>query len=128
MRARIMATGVETTEAIRAFTHGCLEPLHRLHAVELDHVDVFLEDVNGPKGGEDKAARVRVKLRNGRIVTVRESGADLHGAIAHAARRAIFAVRRTLGESRRIDRRGGRSARRGALVDPMEGPASLDAA
>ena len=128
MRARVMSTGIETSEAVRAFTQGCLEPLYRLHAANLVHVDVFLEDVNGPKGGEDKAVRVRVKLRGGRTVTVRESGGDLHGAIARASRRAVFAVRRTLGGSRRIDRRFGRSARRGALADPMEGAPSADAA
>ena len=120
MRTRVMATGFEPTDAIRLFAHRALETLNRSHADELIHADVFLEDVNGPKGGEDKAVRVRVKLRNGRTVTVRESRADLYAAITVAARRATFTVRRTLGESRRIDRRRGRSARRGALVDPME--------
>ena len=120
MRTRVMATGFEPTDAIRLFAHRSLETLIRGHADELMHADVFLEDVNGPKGGEDMAVRVRVQLRGGRTVTVRESRADLYAAITVAARRATFTVRRTLGEGRRIDRRRGRSARRGALVDPME--------
>lgn len=127
MRTRVMATGFEVTDAIRAFAQRSLETLQRSHPEELVHADVFLEDVNGPKGGEDKAVRVRLKLRNGRTVTVRESRADLYGAMTLAARRAVHTVRRTLGEHRRIDRRAGRSARRGALADPMESAAPAGA-
>ena len=127
MRTRVMATGFEVTDAIRAFAHRSLETLRRSHPDELVHADVFLEDVNGPKGGEDMAVRMRLKLRNGRTVTVRESRADLYGAMTLAGRRAVHTVRRTLGEHRRIDRRAGRSARRGALVDPMESAAPAGA-
>ena len=127
MRTRVMATGFEVTDAIRAFAHRHFETLNRSHPDELMHADVFLEDVNGPKGGEDKTVRMRLKLRNGRTATIGESRADLYGAIALAGRRAIHTVRRTLGERRRIDRRAGRSARRGALVDPREGAAPAGA-
>ena len=130
MRTRVMATGFEVTDAIRAFAQRHLDTLHRSHPDELVHADVFLEDVNGPKGGEDKAVRVRVKLRGGRTVTVEESRADLYEAIALAGRRTLphgathpgraaphRSPRRPLGASRRACRSvGRRGARRRALM------------
>ena len=120
MRTRVMATGMQPTRAVREFAHQRLNAILGRHVDDLEHADVFLEDLNGPKGGRDMSVRVRARLRGGRIVTVEETCENLHAAIARACKRAAFAVRRTLGEARRIDRRGGRQARRGGIVDPMD--------
>ena len=120
MRTRVMATGLQPTRETRAFAHRRLNAILGRHVDDLEHLDVFLEDVNGPKGGCDMSVRVRARLRGGRIVTVEETRENLHAAIAHACKRAAFAIRRSTEEARRIDRRAGRRARRGGIVDPMD--------
>ena len=120
MRTRVMATGMQPTRTTRAFALQRVNAILGRHVDDLEHADVFLEDVNGPKGGRDMSVRVRARLRGGRIVTVEETRENLHAAIAHASKRTAFAVRRAVEEARRIDRRGGRRARRGGIVDPMD--------
>ena len=64
---------------------------HRIHRVE-----VYLEDVNGPRGGLDKQVRVVVQLRpTGHVVV---SGMDTSGyaAVADVVQRVKNAVRRAL--------------------------------
>jgi len=114
---------MEPTRPLREFARKCLSVIHRRHPEALVHADVFLEDLNGPKGGQDMSVKVRLRLRNGRMITIREVREDLHAAIALASRRAAFSVRQALEEGRRIDRREGRRARRGGLTDPMEAAA-----
>ena len=125
MRTRVMTSGMQTTRAIRSFAHQRLNAVLGRHLDDLEHADVFLEDINGPKGGRDMSVRVRARLRSGRIVTVEETRENLQAAIVHASRKAAFAVRRAVDEARRFDRRAGRRARRGGIVDPMEAAAGL---
>ena len=120
MRTRVMTSGMQPTKAIRAFARQRLDAILGRHLDDLEHADVFLEDVNGPKGGRDMSVRVRARLRGGRIVTVEETRENLHAAIVHASRKAASAVRRAVEEARRFDRRAGRRARRGGIVDPMD--------
>ena len=120
MRTRVMTSGMQPTKAIRAFARQRLDAILGRHLDDLEHADVFLEDVNGPKGGRDMSVRVRARLRGGRIVTVEETRENLHAAIVHALRKAASAVRRAVEEARRFDRRAGRRARRGGIVDPMD--------
>jgi len=115
-----MTSGMQPTKAIRAFARQRLDAILGRHLDDLEHADVFLEDVNGPKGGRDMSVRVRARLRGGRIVTVEETRENLHAAIVHASRKAASAVRRAVEEARRFDRRAGRRARRGGIVDPMD--------
>jgi ribosome-associated translation inhibitor RaiA len=65
------------------------------------HVDAFLKDVNGPKGGIDKQALLRVRLRNRPPVVVEAVHHDLYTAIDLSARRLRRVVKRELGKHAR---------------------------
>jgi ribosome-associated translation inhibitor RaiA len=63
-------------------------------------VTVWLSDVNGPRGGVDKACQVQVALAGGPPVRVEDRDADLYAAIARAADRVGRAVARDLARRR----------------------------
>ena len=67
-------------------------------------VDVFMQDINGPKGGADKQARIRLQLRNRQVITVDARHETLYAAVRGAVKRARQAVRRHLQKSRQIDK------------------------
>ena len=67
-------------------------------------IDVFMKDVNGPKGGIDKQVVIRIHLRNRRQLVVDTLGDDLRSALRRGAKRAKRAVRRSLDKSRRVER------------------------
>ena len=112
MHTRIMATGLALSSTNRAFVHRQLGRVLLRYRDELQHVDVFLKDHNGPKGGKDLSATLRVRLANGLVVTVEEVREELSAAVTRVAQRMAFAIRRTLDERRRIDRRKVRGIRR----------------
>jgi hypothetical protein len=62
-------------------------------------VDVFLKDVNGPKGGVDKQVLVRVRLRNRQVIATEIARSRLRAAVVVSARKAKRAVRRSLEKS-----------------------------
>jgi ribosomal subunit interface protein len=70
-------------------------------------VAVTLDDENGPRGGVDKACRLRVMLAGvpGRPVVIEQRSDDLYSAIDAASKRAARAVQRSVGKQR--DRRRG---------------------
>lgn len=79
---------------------GSLERL----ADDVLSVDVFLKDVNGPKGGIDKQVVMRVHLRNRKHLAVETSHESLRAAVRLGAKCAKRAVRRSLRKSRRIEK------------------------
>ena len=67
---------------------------------QVRRVSIYLADVNGPRGGEDKLCRIVVEvLGHGRVV-VEDADHDLTVAIDRAADRVGQAVRRKLDRTR----------------------------
>jgi hypothetical protein len=75
----------------------------------LQWVDVYLTDVNGPRGGPDKRCRVVAHLPGGRPVVVSRMERDPVSAVAMAASRCRRSVRNRL--KRRQHRRRMAAAR-----------------
>jgi putative sigma-54 modulation protein len=104
MNIRLQTQGFDVTPAIDA--HARNEVARNL-ANARDHVtavDVFLSDINGPRGGEDKKALIRIQLASRLVVKVEKVSADLYVALSVAARRARHTVKRTLRKHKRIER------------------------
>jgi hypothetical protein len=78
-------------------------------------VAVWLEDVNGPRGGEDKRCRIEVQLTRRGPVTVSGSATTEYAAIARAALRARRVLVRHLPKGQR---------KRHALTHPRRNPLS----
>jgi ribosome-associated translation inhibitor RaiA len=67
-------------------------------------VDVFMKDSNGPKGGIDKQALIRVRLRNRQVIALETEHENLYAAVKKGAKRTKQAVRRHLRKSQRIQK------------------------
>ena len=90
----------ELDEFVNSTLRNSLERL----ADDVVSVDVFLQDLNGPKGGVDKQAVIRIHLRGRREVAIETVHENLAAAIRVGAKRAKRAVRRSLRKARRIER------------------------
>lgn len=75
----------------------------------VSHVDLTLEDVNGPRGGVDKVCRILVSLRGGKFVKIEDQDADLISVINRASDRLSQVVAREL-EKKKKQRKGTASA------------------
>jgi ribosomal subunit interface protein len=65
----------------------------------ITHVQVHLEDVNGPRKGVDKQCRILVNIKGGKTIKVEDMDVDMIAAVNRAADRVGQVV------SREIDRR-----------------------
>lgn len=110
MRLEIRRRGVKVTEELRAYLRERLRFALGRFARHIDLVRVYLRDANGPRGGPSKKCRIVVELppRGRTIVTAEDT--DILAAIAGAANRAGFAVKRHV-KRRRADRRPPRRLR-----------------
>ena len=90
----------ELDDFVGATMRGALERL----ADDVVSIDVFLKDLNGPKGGVDKQAIIRIHLRQRREITVETVHENLGAAVRIGAKRAKRAVRRSLRKARRIEK------------------------
>jgi len=68
-------------------------------------VNVFLKDLNGPKGGDDKSVIVRVDLTTQQSVAIETVNSNMHAALVLSARRAKRAVKRGVSKHRRFERK-----------------------
>lgn len=106
MDVRIQTQGFSLTPPIGARVHKQLRQTLRRYADDIISVDVYLKDLNGPKGGEDMQAGIRLQLRYRAPITVLTTHSDLYKAIDLSARRARRTVRRSVSKFRRLRRRG----------------------
>ncbi|HEY3445105.1 MAG TPA: HPF/RaiA family ribosome-associated protein [Myxococcales bacterium] len=88
MRVEIRSKGIELTAGLREFVERRARFSLGRQSDQVARVQVWLEDVNGPKGGDDK--RCRVKLSgpglSGRLIE--SSSSDLGAAVFDALERA----------------------------------------
>jgi len=84
---------------IRQFTeHRMSFALDRFQ--NLRRIVVFIEDVNGPKGGPDKLCRIVAEFRFAEVV-VEEVQTNWQSSVAHAIRRVARKTARELGRVNR---------------------------
>jgi putative sigma-54 modulation protein len=102
MRIYVQTQGFELTAAIDEHVRKQLTQNFRAMENQIIAVDVFLGDINGPRGGEDKKALLSVQLVSRLAVRFEAVHADLYAAVSVAARRAKHTVKRTLRRHNRI--------------------------
>ena len=104
MNVRIQTQGFSLTPAIGAHVHKQMQATLLRYAGEVMSADVFLKDLNGPRGGHDKQAIVRLQLRRNGSFAVSTTHEDLYKAIDLSARRAHRTVRKTVNRKQHIER------------------------
>lgn len=105
----VRSKNLDLTPAERAHAEHSLSAALDRFAPRIDQVRVSIADVNGPKGGIDKACRVQVHGRSGWEVLVSQADADVFALIDRASQRAGQAVARLLDRAHDESTRGARA-------------------
>ena len=100
MRIDIKQRGVElTSEQLASVTQRIRLALQRF-AHDVASVTVTLLDINGPRGGRDKVARVRLRTRQRGAVQIEETDSEVLRALTYAIDRVRRSFVRDLGRQR----------------------------
>ncbi len=111
MKINLHVQGFESTPAIVAHVHRQLDFNLANFADHIQTVDVYIKDINGPKGGEDMKAIICVRLFGRQTVKVESTREDLYAALAIAARHAKRTVKRSIGKHRHMQKIAAREFR-----------------
>ena len=99
MDINVSAHGLRIDADTDSFVRGQIHSALLRFEDQVVSADVFLKDVNGPKGGIDKQVLVRVRLRNRQVIATEIARSRLRAAVVVSARKAKRAVRRSLKKS-----------------------------
>lgn len=105
MLVQIHARDFALSEALDNYTDSKIRVALGLFREKIRRVDVFLTDVNGPKGGEDKNCKIIVKLdRHNADIVAHETAPDMYDAINTCSHRVKRTVARQCERDREIRR------------------------
>lgn len=94
MRLEIRRRRLELSDGLRAHIEQRLRAALGRFARQVAQVWVYLRDVNGPRGGEDKCCRIVVHLARGGRAVAGGTGADPYAVVARTAARSARVVKR----------------------------------
>ncbi|MEM1110379.1 MAG: HPF/RaiA family ribosome-associated protein [Pseudomonadota bacterium] len=97
--------GFETDHSVAGFLQYRLKSALSRFDEQVVSVDVFMKDVNGPKGGVDKQVIMRTRLRNSPLIATQVKAASLYAAIADCTRKTKRCVTRSVNKLKRVDRK-----------------------
>jgi len=106
MKPSIVTRGFENAQALRAYVSHRLGFALGRTGRDLHAIHVRLDDINGPRGGNDKQCSIELRVPGRPDVFVRALHTSIHAAIDLAADRAQQALARTLLRSRQGRRNG----------------------
>lgn len=101
----IESRGVELNDARRLAIRRMVAGALRRFAPRVRSIRVWLEDVNGPRGGVDTRCRIEIRMRPQGTITASGLATDEHAAVANAALRARQLVSRHFKRIRALRRR-----------------------
>lgn len=104
MRISIQTQGFSLTEALREYVTRRLDHALQRRKLWVQHVEVHLGDVNGPRGGVDKLCAIMVKTTRLPVMVIKDLGSDLYAVIDRAADRVGATVDRRIAQRIRVKR------------------------
>ena len=111
MRIFLQTQGFELTSAIDTHVRKQLGRHLAGSQNNIIAIDVFLSDINGPKGGVDKKALVCVQMTSRLAVRFEAIDSDLYRAVTVASRKVKHSVKRTSRRHKRMEKRELRAMR-----------------
>jgi ribosome-associated translation inhibitor RaiA len=98
MRVTVHAHQYELTPAIKRYVADNLqEPLEGIWQKDGSHLEVFLTDLRGAKGGLDQECRCTFRITGGRQLVITEVTEDMRTSIHQCRRRLLRRVRAYVG-------------------------------
>lgn len=110
MELVLRSNSVPLSEALRVHVDTCVADAldHVPHLAARARVGVWVSDLNGPRGGVDKACAIVVHVPQAETVRIEERDPDLYAAITRCAGRLAHAVERSTQRRHTQRVRGGR--------------------
>jgi len=103
----IRYVNLPVSDALEKLARRRLARALRPFAGNVEHVEVRIEDINGPRGGVDKRCTATAKLRpTSRKIVVTHDSADAYDAVHGVCARLAESVGRALARRRWLDRFG----------------------
>lgn len=109
MRLDIRFKGGKVDPYLREYVERCFQFCLGRFANRMSTVNIWLDDVNGPRGGIDLRCMIHAALIRHGELAVEAIGADAEIAAKMAAERMARRVRTVLTRGRTLRRRAGRS-------------------
>jgi ribosome-associated translation inhibitor RaiA len=104
MNLEVRMKTMQSSQALKDFIEDALAKRLGALAREVTRATVWVDDDNGPKGGEDKVCRVRIRLGKIGSVVVEHRSSDWYEAVADTTAAAGRLVRKAVDRKRK--RRG----------------------
>lgn len=76
--------GIELSDALEQFLRRKLAKVERRFGSRLTRIEVYLKDLNGPKGGNDKLCTLEARPASLHALAVEDQASDLYDAIQGA--------------------------------------------
>lgn len=96
MQIHIQATGMRPSDPLISHVQRRLRYALNRSDPRVSRVTVRLSDINGPKGGVDKACRIEVRLAGQASIIIEDIQSDIYTAVDRAAGRAGRTLMRRL--------------------------------
>ena len=94
MEIAIRTRQIGWNEELQEHVERSIEFATDRHKSRIERITVYLSDLNGPRGGVDKACQITAEIRGARPVLILEKGDDLRAVVNRAARRLGYRVGR----------------------------------
>jgi putative sigma-54 modulation protein len=105
MTISIRLRDIDGTEELRQEVERSLAFATDRFEAQVEHVSIYLADLNGPKGGSDKLCQITAKLRSGDRVQILNKGSEILSGIRRATRRLGHQIGRSIQRWKRLDPR-----------------------
>ena len=92
MFIKIHVSGFKLSDKLKSHAESKARLMLGLYVDRISRVDMYLADVNGPKGGEDMLCKIKVDVLGQKPVIVQQNAETLREAIdicAHRAKRTV---------------------------------------
>ena len=105
MKILIQTKGLEDNQTIKH--HGINQTHATLYRFDhlIKHIEIFIADENGPRGGIDKSCLIKVKMETGSELVIRAMAATSYAAMGGALSRTKQSLSRHLKRSKAQQRR-----------------------
>lgn len=101
MNLEVRMKTMQSSPALKGFIEDAFAKRLGAQAAEVTRTTVWVDDVNGPKGGQDKVCRARIRLgKLGNVIVEHRSG-DWYEAVADTAAAAGRLVRKAIDRKRK---------------------------
>ncbi|GAA5315534.1 MAG: hypothetical protein AseanaTS_07390 [Candidatus Pelagadaptatus aseana] len=94
MLVKIHARGLSLSENLKRYTESKIRMALGIYGDRIKRADIFLKDINGPRGGMDMDCKITIRPDGQPAITVQKTTADMYDAINVCSQKIKRAARR----------------------------------